>query len=262
VAAPPPPPAETHDADVTVPLGYRSVAWVRPHEALAAIQAYQQTTDTPIRHEGKVVGWARYHQSASEEARKHRSNVVVERAHTTGAKFVCWLRQQEAKAVLLAAKHHQDTPVLNSQSNVVGLVQYFPPTSPAALRFHSVTHVLRFQPNTAPPPEALLAEIVDLSSLTALETRFHRAMIRLYERARDEAGYTAKTLHSMLATKGRPATARQLLSTTTVSDGFTELWERGRLDLTVETLALRPEFAPLFTQPQLDTARARLAHPR
>ncbi|MGI5179501.1 AAA domain-containing protein [Dactylosporangium sp. CA-152071] len=258
-----PAPADAQDAEVMVPVGYRSVAWIRPHEALAAIQAYQQTTDTPIRHEGKVVGWARYYQSASEEARKYRSNVVIERAHPTGAKFVCWVRQQEARAVLAAAKHHQDAPVLDTHSNVVGLVQYFPPTNPAALRFLSVTRVLRITHNTAtsPPPFTPAEPPVDLSSLSALETRFHRAMVRLYERARDEAGYTAKAFHSMLAAKGGPATARQLLNTPTVSDGFTELWERGRLDLTVETLALRPEFAPLFTQPQLDTARSRLANP-
>jgi hypothetical protein len=37
------------------------------------------------------------------------------------------------------------------------------------------------------------------------------------------------------------------------------LWELRRLDLSVEALALEPEFHELFTRPELDTARRRLA---
>jgi hypothetical protein len=43
-----------------------------------------------------------------------------------------------------------------------------------------------------------------------------------------------------------------------VSDGFTALWERRRLDLTVEATVLRKEFEPLFTPDELDTAGRRL----
>ncbi|MGI5246659.1 AAA domain-containing protein [Dactylosporangium sp. CA-139066] len=241
-----------------VPAGYRSIAWIRPHEALAALEAYDRTVDTPIRHEGKVAGWARYYQSASEEARKYRANVMVQRAHPSGAKFVCWIRPHEAKAILVAAKHHQDAPVLDSRGNVVGLVQYFPATSPTVERFRSVTRLLRVMHGSDAAPATAPTEHRDLS---ALETQFHRAMIRLYERARDEAGYTATVFRSMLADKGGVATARQLLNAPTVSDGFTALWERGRLDLTVERLAMRPEFSSLFTQSQLNTARSRLENP-
>lgn len=50
----------------------------------------------------------------------------------------------------------------------------------------------------------------------------------------------------------------RLLAASVVSDGFRALWERGRLDLTVEALVLRPEFRELFDDQELETARTRL----
>jgi hypothetical protein len=43
-----------------------------------------------------------------------------------------------------------------------------------------------------------------------------------------------------------------------VSSGFSALYERGRLDLTVEALVGKPEFASLFTEDEIGTARQRL----
>jgi len=43
-----------------------------------------------------------------------------------------------------------------------------------------------------------------------------------------------------------------------VSNGFTTLWDRKRLDLSVEAYVLRPEYAPLFTEEERGIARARL----
>jgi len=62
----------------------------------------------------------------------------------------------------------------------------------------------------------------------------------------------------MLSERGGFATARHLLQASTVLDGFTTLWERHRLDLTVEAVVLRQEFAPLFTLQELEIARSRL----
>jgi hypothetical protein len=45
---------------------------------------------------------------------------------------------------------------------------------------------------------------------------------------------------------------------TAPSGGFTTLWERGRLDLTVEAHVLKTEFAPLFTDGDRHQARDRL----
>jgi hypothetical protein len=91
-----------------------------------------------------------------------------------------------------------------------------------------------------------------------LERSFHRAMISVYEDAKREIGYNASRFLQMVSAQGGLATAKQLLRSSMVSDGFTALWERGRLDLAVESLVLRPEFAPLFTDEERELAASRL----
>jgi alkylated DNA nucleotide flippase Atl1 len=88
-----------------------------------------------------------------------------------------------------------------------------------------------------------------------LATEFHRAMVKLYERAKDEAGYPANYFLRMVSDLGGVEAAKQLLAVSHVSDGFTALWERGRLDLSVEAHVLDPRWAPLFTEEEIQTAR-------
>jgi hypothetical protein len=71
--------------------------------------------------------------------------------------------------------------------------------------------------------------------------------------------YNPTLMIKMIAESGPLDASRRLLDKGEVSEGFTRLWELRRLDLTVEAIALRPEFAPLFTAEQLATARERLA---
>jgi hypothetical protein len=81
----------------------------------------------------------------------------------------------------------------------------------------------------------------------------------IYRRAKEEAGYNATYFLQMLADAGPVATARRLVTSTQPSQGFTALWERRRLDLTVEAHVLQERFAGLFTEDERDAARARLA---
>ncbi|HWH30554.1 MAG TPA: hypothetical protein VNU26_16640 [Mycobacteriales bacterium] len=90
------------------------------------------------------------------------------------------------------------------------------------------------------------------------ERQFHRAMVEVYESAKRETGYNATRFLQMVSEQGGVATARQLLHAPHVSDGFTALWERGRLDLAVEAVMLRDEFEDLFTDEEFDIARQRL----
>jgi hypothetical protein len=54
-------------------------------------------------------------------------------------------------------------------------------------------------------------------------------------------------------------TARILLHSMNVSEGYTALWERGRLDLTVEALIHdNPQWHPLFTPEELAICTERL----
>ncbi len=92
-----------------------------------------------------------------------------------------------------------------------------------------------------------------------LESRFDAAMMDIYVRAKSEARFNATHYFQMLSEHRGLETARILLHSATVSEGYTALWERGRLDLTVEALIYdHPEFDSLFSEEELETARRRL----
>ena len=94
---------------------------------------------------------------------------------------------------------------------------------------------------------------------TQLEVKFNEAMQDIYRVAKDEAGYNATAFRRMVADHGGLETARRLINSKTVSDGYTALWERGRLDLTVEAKVTEaPEFHSLFTTEELQICRRRL----
>ncbi|MGV0721044.1 DUF262 domain-containing protein [Mycolicibacterium elephantis] len=91
-----------------------------------------------------------------------------------------------------------------------------------------------------------------------VEQEFARRMVDAYHRALSEAGYNANYYRSMIAQLGPMKAARKLLASPAVSDGFAELWERGRMDLTVEALVVEPQFAELFSESEIDISRRRL----
>ena len=83
-------------------------------------------------------------------------------------------------------------------------------------------------------------------------------MLSIYKRAKNEANYNAKVFLGMVVDKGGVETARYLLDTPTVSVGYTNLWRRNHLELTVEAVILDPQWWPLFTSTQRRTAIDRL----
>ena len=93
---------------------------------------------------------------------------------------------------------------------------------------------------------------------TELQKRFHAAMVDVYVRAKSEAGYTASRFLSMITEQGGYEAARTLLHASSISDGYTALWERKRLDLTVEAVILKPEWHNLFSEQERNIARERL----
>ena len=94
---------------------------------------------------------------------------------------------------------------------------------------------------------------------TALEAEFHSAMEEIYRRAKEEASYNATAFKRMVAEHGGPETARRLINAQAVSDGYTALYLKGRLDLTVEAAVLETErFHALFTTEELEICRKRL----
>ena len=87
---------------------------------------------------------------------------------------------------------------------------------------------------------------------------FTETMFNIYRSARDECDYNATRFLQMLNEHGGLETARILIHSERVSDGYVALWERQRLDLTVEALILREPWNQLFTEQELNIARNRL----
>jgi hypothetical protein len=89
--------------------------------------------------------------------------------------------------------------------------------------------------------------------------RFNLAMYGIYKRAKKEVKYNAIRYLHMLDSHGGLETAHILINSSIVSEGYAALWERGRLDLTVEALILdNPEYHDLFSEVELNLIKKRL----
>lgn len=87
---------------------------------------------------------------------------------------------------------------------------------------------------------------------------FEHAMGELCRRAESELSFRLPYLLRLLDERGALGAAQRILQPGPLVHGFVPLWEQGRLDLTVESLALEPRFRELFTEQELATARTRL----
>jgi hypothetical protein len=92
-----------------------------------------------------------------------------------------------------------------------------------------------------------------------LETEFHEQMVNVYRNALTQAHYKATKFLEMVSMQGGLKAAKTLLHTSYLPDGFAELWQRGRLDLTMEHIVIQAPWNALFTEDELRVARERLA---
>ncbi len=92
-----------------------------------------------------------------------------------------------------------------------------------------------------------------------LAKKFDAAMFEIYARAKSEANYSATIFLGMLSDRGGLATAKHLINAPNPSDGYTHLYERGRLDLTVEAMIVETKmWHELFTDEKILKSRRRL----
>jgi hypothetical protein len=92
-----------------------------------------------------------------------------------------------------------------------------------------------------------------------LSKQFDGAMLDIYRRAKSEAGYNATIFLQMLNERGGLTTAKYLVNSPKESVGYTALYLKKRLDLTVEALIVEHgKWHSLFTREELEKARARL----
>jgi len=104
-----------------------------------------------------------------------------------------------------------------------------------------------------------MSDAQTVNPLNALQSAFGLEMHRIYQRALSEAMYRPTRFLHMLDERGGLQTAQLLLHSSTVSEGYAALWERGRLDLTVEALIHdNPKWHSLFTADELAICVKRL----
>lgn len=90
------------------------------------------------------------------------------------------------------------------------------------------------------------------------ERRFRSELLDAVSECR-RIGYSPNRFVGMLNLRGSFEVARSLLGARDVSEGFTTLWEKGRLDLSVEAIVLKPQWREHFSTEEVETARRRLS---
>ena len=92
-----------------------------------------------------------------------------------------------------------------------------------------------------------------------LELEFHNKMEEIYFRAKDEIDYPANRFKQMIDINGGYKAAKILLGSKELSDGFIELYNHNRLDLSMEALIVENlKFHELFTKDEIKIAKDRL----
>ncbi|MDW5267183.1 MULTISPECIES: hypothetical protein [Acidobacteriaceae] len=98
-----------------------------------------------------------------------------------------------------------------------------------------------------------------MTDISRLSEQFDEAMFDIYRRAKSEAHYTATIFLGMLNAERGLMTARKLINAPKESDGYTALWLKKRLDLTVEAVVLENEkWHQLFTPEEIEKCKTRL----
>jgi hypothetical protein len=92
----------------------------------------------------------------------------------------------------------------------------------------------------------------------ALIDAFDRAMLNLYHEAKRRLGYNASYFRRMVSEYGGLQAAKMLLAKPMASSGFTELFIRGAVELTVEALVTQSRWRSLFSAEELAIADSRL----
>ncbi len=105
--------------------------------------------------------------------------------------------------------------------------------------------------------EINLLDMID--DMSGLKKSFRQAMCNVYSAAKKECGYNAARFLQMLNTMDSVEVAKQLIHKDGISEGMIALWEKHRLDLSVEAHVIKPEFAPLFTEEEKNICLNRLS---
>ena len=84
-----------------------------------------------------------------------------------------------------------------------------------------------------------------------LKKGFFNDMRDIYAKSDRECDYRPTRFLQMLSIKGGLETAKSLINNPGGTEGFTRLWELGRLDLSVEALVINEKYKALFTEEEI-----------
>lgn len=101
-------------------------------------------------------------------------------------------------------------------------------------------------------------DIVNPAIGEALAINFHKTVVAAYNAARKECGYNASVFIQLINEHGAIKVAKDFLTKNTATTGFEKLWEKGRLDLTIEASVLLPQYTSLFSVEERKVAFDRL----
>lgn len=90
-----------------------------------------------------------------------------------------------------------------------------------------------------------------------LEIQLQEELLEACRKCR-ELHYTPTYFLQMLHEKGAVETAKQLINSPAPADGFTRLWEEGRLDLSVEAHVIKQKYKQFFETEEIEKAINRL----
>lgn len=93
--------------------------------------------------------------------------------------------------------------------------------------------------------------------MTGLELAFEEDMRYICKEA-VKIGYRPRLFAEMLSMKGGLVTAKQLIVQNVPTDGFITLYNKNRLDLSVEHFVVQPKYKELFTEEEIETCINRL----
>ena len=91
-----------------------------------------------------------------------------------------------------------------------------------------------------------------------VEKELYNDMINIYRKADRECNYRATRFLQMIDRKGPLVTAKVLISKDGGTEGFTKLWEYGRLDLSLEALVIGGKYDSFFTNEEINMCKSRL----
>ena len=73
-------------------------------------------------------------------------------------------------------------------------------------------------------------------------------------------GYDTSIIIGMINNNGAVGAAKRLVLSGSFQNGFTQMVNQGRKDLTIEFIMLQEKFSPLFSKQELEAATWRLAN--